>query len=70
MDKAQNWLVYSMCLFVRSLNEFQRTKTKERSLLQLQALVDQFNDKKPGAYDRIKYYYSLYYPSYLELQKV
>ena len=70
MDKSQNWLVYSMCLYVRSLNEFQRTKTKERSILQLQALVDQFNEKKPGAYERIKYYYSLYYPSYLELQRV
>jgi len=70
MDKAQNWLVYSMCLYVRSLNEFARTKTKERSLLQIQALIDQFNDKKPKAYERIKYYYSLYYPSYLELQRV
>jgi len=69
MDKAQNWLVYSMCLYVRSLNEFARTKTKERSLLQIQALIDQFNDKKPKAYERIKYYYSLYYPSYLELQR-
>jgi len=70
MDKSQNWLVYSMCLYVRSLNEFVRSKTKERSLLQLQSLIDQFNDKKPKAYERIKHYYSLYYPSFLELQKV
>ncbi len=70
MDKSQNWLVYSMCLYVRSLNEFIRYKTKERSLLQLQALIDQFNDKKPKSYERIKHYYSLYYPSFLELQRV
>ena len=70
MDTSKNWLVYSMCLFVKSLNEFDRMKTKERSLLQLQTLIDQFNDKLPKPYERLKYYYSLYYPSYLELQKV
>mmetsp|Transcript_7610 Transcript_7610/g.6893 ORF Transcript_7610/g.6893 Transcript_7610/m.6893 type:complete len:161 (-) Transcript_7610:136-618(-) len=32
MDQSQNWLVYSMALFVKSLNEMSRWKTKERSI--------------------------------------
>ena len=35
-----NWLVYSNGLLWRSRNEFQRSKTKEKSLCYMQGLID------------------------------
>ena len=40
LEKSTNWLVYSHGLLLRSRNEFDRTKMKERSILQIQALID------------------------------
>ena len=37
----RNWMVHSSALVLKALVEFERWKTKERSVLQLQALVDQ-----------------------------
>jgi len=70
MDNSKNWLVYSKGLYVRSLNEFSRWKTKQRAMLQLQTLLDQFNDKKPKVDERIPYFYTINYPCRLELQKL
>ena len=42
--KQTNWLVYSKALMFRSRNEMQRHKMMERSMSQLQALIDQFRD--------------------------
>jgi hypothetical protein len=70
LKKSNNWLVYSMALMIRSVNEFPRWKKKERSLLQLQALVDQYNEKEGNIYERFKYMFSLNYPYFLDLQKV
>lgn len=36
-----NWMVYSLGLYLRSLVEFESNSMKERSLLQLQVLIDQ-----------------------------
>lgn len=36
-----NWMVYSLGLYLRSLLEFENNNMKERSLLQLQVLIDQ-----------------------------
>jgi hypothetical protein len=35
LEKSNNWLVYSHALLLRSRNELERTKTKERSVLQI-----------------------------------
>jgi len=40
LEKSNNWLVYSQALLLRSRNELDKTKTKERSVLQVQALID------------------------------
>ncbi|SZE99520.1 unnamed protein product [Blumeria hordei] len=41
MDKPTNWQIYTQALIVRSRIESHRSRTKERSILQLQAVVDQ-----------------------------
>lgn len=35
LEKSNNWLVYSKGLLLRSRNEFEKSKTRERSLLQV-----------------------------------
>jgi hypothetical protein len=35
IQKSNNWLAFSYALLLRSRNEFDRSKTKERSLLQI-----------------------------------
>lgn len=64
-----NWLIYSCALLLRSRLEKERSRTVERSCLQLQALVDQINDKEPSFVDRYRWFYTTPYPSILELQR-
>lgn len=40
-DKPTNWQIYTQALLVRSRIEAHRSRTQERSVLQLQAIVDQ-----------------------------
>lgn len=40
-DKSTNWQVYTQALLVRSRIEFHRSRTLERAILQMQAVVDQ-----------------------------
>lgn len=42
VSKAQNWLVFSQSLLQRSLNEAKSTKRRERSILQVDALIAQY----------------------------
>lgn len=44
-----NWTVHTMALLIRSRLEAERFRTVERSVMQLQALVDQFHDGGDGA---------------------
>jgi hypothetical protein len=47
LETSNNWLIFSMSLFLRSKNEQEKMKTRERSMIQLQTLIDQFNDEEP-----------------------
>jgi hypothetical protein len=41
---SKNWLMYSAGLLLRSRNEQSRSKTMERGLGQVQALIDQYRE--------------------------
>ena len=69
LTKSNNWLSYSQGLLMRSINEFPSYKRRERSILQVGTLCDQFNDKTPDLHTRVLSFYSLHYPNYLDLQK-
>lgn len=52
-DKSTNWQIYTQALLVRSRIEMHRSRTVERGVLQMQAMVDQVvvdttEDKKTG----------------------
>ena len=43
-ETERNWLVRSSSLIWKCRNEYLRTKTKEKSILYMQGLIDQFRN--------------------------
>ena len=62
-----NWLVKSNGLLHRSRNEFERLKTKEKSLVYLQGMIDQFRNQGIELQTKLKYYFQLCFPLKMEL---
>lgn len=58
-----NWSVYTMGLLLRSRLEANRTRTIERSVLQLQALLDQMATADSSADERLRLFFMLDLPS-------
>eukprot|EP00010_Vexillifera_abyssalis_P004178 CAMPEP_0201556560 /NCGR_PEP_ID=MMETSP0173_2-20130828/56232_1 /ASSEMBLY_ACC=CAM_ASM_000268 /TAXON_ID=218659 /ORGANISM="Vexillifera sp., Strain DIVA3 564/2" /LENGTH=420 /DNA_ID=CAMNT_0047968893 /DNA_START=536 /DNA_END=1795 /DNA_ORIENTATION=- len=61
-ESPQNWLVHSQSLLMKSKLETGKMRTVQRSLLQIQSLVDQFHDDDPDLLERAKYYFVCQYP--------
>lgn len=75
LTHAQNWSIHTYGLLLRSRSEAGRTRTVERSVMQLQALVDQIplNDtaSSPGiapVKERLRYLWQIDLPSKWELE--
>jgi len=45
VQSPNNWMLYSTALLIKSQLEYEKTKTKERAILQMQVLVDQQSDR-------------------------
>ncbi|ORX47455.1 TPR-like protein [Hesseltinella vesiculosa] len=75
LENANNWMVHTMGLLLRSRLEAHKSRTVERSALQLQALVDQIKldehkeDGVAGASDRLSHFYDLLLPSKWEMER-
>jgi tetratricopeptide (TPR) repeat protein len=69
IEHPRNWSVHTMALLLRSRLEAHRTRTVERSTLQLQALVDQMPTADSSVAERLLYIHSLPLPSKWEMQK-
>jgi tetratricopeptide (TPR) repeat protein len=81
-EQANNWMVHSTSLLERSWLEFERRKTMDRAMLQIQALIDQHSTKltmmqstfksiedSAPVQDRVRYLYSIVYPAQYELKR-
>lgn len=64
-----NWSVHTMALLLRSRLESTRTRTVERSTLQLQALVDQMPTADSSLSERLLYFHTIPLPSRWEMEK-
>ncbi|KAI9295879.1 TPR-like protein, partial [Neoconidiobolus thromboides FSU 785] len=69
LENPINWMVHTMGLILRSRLEGFKSRTIERSVFQLQALVDQFNDRDGHVTERMLGFYSILIPSKWELEK-
>lgn len=77
-----NWMIHSTALLERSWIEFERRKTADRAMLQIQALIDQHSTKltytqasyqaiaeAAPAHERLRYIHQLVYPAVLEVKR-
>jgi tetratricopeptide (TPR) repeat protein len=65
----ENWSVHTMALLLRSRLEAHRTRTVERSTLQLQALIDQMPTADSAPAERLRLLHALPLPSKWELER-
>lgn len=63
-----NWSVHTMALLLRSRLEANRTRTVERSALQLQALIDQMPTADSSLRERLRFFHALDLPARWEMQ--
>ena len=63
-----NWSVHTMALLLRSRLEAHRTRTVERSTLQLQALIDQMPTNDSSLRERLRFFHALSLPARWEMQ--
>lgn len=64
-----NWSVHTMALLLRSRLESSRTRTVERSTLQLQALMDQLSSSDSTNFERLLYFHTILLPPKWELER-
>ncbi|KAF8334832.1 hypothetical protein F5887DRAFT_990210 [Amanita rubescens] len=81
LSHPQNWSIHTMALLSRSRLEANRTRTVERGVLQIQALVDQMpatdgeqegkseREKGASARERLEYFWEILLPSRWALEK-
>jgi len=69
LANPNNWMVHTMGLLLRSRLESTKTRTMERGVLQLQALVDQIVCLDSTAGERLEYFYSIIIPPKWELER-
>ncbi|KAJ3985128.1 hypothetical protein F5890DRAFT_1439723 [Lentinula detonsa] len=72
VSHPRNWTIHTMALLIRSRLEANRTRTVERSALQLQALVDQIpatDAEAAPASERLRYLHSISLPPKWELER-
>ncbi|KAF8967462.1 hypothetical protein BDZ97DRAFT_1755892 [Flammula alnicola] len=69
ISHPRNWSVHTMALLLRSRLESSRTRTVERSTLQLQALIDQMPTADSSTSERLLYFHSIPLPSRWEMEK-
>lgn len=70
IEKSYDWLVFSKLLIHKSLAEEKRSKLVERSLLQIESLCVQFNDRLPNSFSRMRYIFICDYPFIWQMKKI
>jgi tetratricopeptide (TPR) repeat protein len=69
ISQPKNWSVHTMALLLRSRLESSRTRTVERSTLQLQALIDQMSSSDSTTCERLLYFHTILLPPKWELER-
>ncbi|KAI0690843.1 TPR-like protein [Cytidiella melzeri] len=69
IEHPRNWSIHTIALLLRSRLEANRTRTIDRSTLQLQALVDQMPTADSSVAERLLYIHSIPLPSKWQMQR-
>jgi hypothetical protein len=70
LENPNNWMIYTMALLLRSRLESNRSRTVERSVLQLQALVDQFPLEESSVAEKLLYIFCIDIPAKWEMEVI
>lgn len=68
VSHPRNWSVHTTSLLLRSRLEAHRTRTVERAVLQLQALIDQMPTADSTLQERLRFFHALELPPKWEMQ--
>ncbi|WWD16174.1 hypothetical protein CI109_100599 [Kwoniella shandongensis] len=69
LSHPQNWSTHTTGLLLRSRLEASRSRTVERSTLQLQALIEQMPTSDSSTKERLRYFHQLPLPSKWEMER-
>ena len=69
ISHPQNWSVHTTALLIRSRLEANRSRTVERSTLQLAALIEQMPTSDSSSKERLRYFHQLPLPSRWEMER-
>jgi tetratricopeptide (TPR) repeat protein len=69
ISHPENWSIHTMALLLRARLEANRTRTVERSTLQLQALIDQMPTSDSSVAERLRFFHQLALPSKWDMQR-
>ncbi|KAI9013246.1 hypothetical protein BC832DRAFT_549110 [Gaertneriomyces semiglobifer] len=69
LEHANNWMVHTMALLLKTRLESIKSRTVERAALQLQALVDQFKLEEPSPAERSAHIFSILIPPKWEMER-
>lgn len=68
LQNPNNWMVYTMALLIKSRLESHKSRTVERSVLQLQALVDQFEVQECSVGEKMDHFFTIELPPKWDLE--
>ena len=68
-ENKKNWLMDTNSLLHRARNDFEKTKTKESSLIYFQGLLDSFRNQGTDVQNKVNYVFAVNYPLRWLLQK-
>lgn len=69
LQTPRNWSIHTTALLLRSRLESTRSRTVERSALQLQALIEQMPTSDSSPKERLRYFHQLPLPSKWEMER-
>ena len=65
----KNWLIDTNALLLKARNDYERTKTKEKSLIFFQGILDSFRTQESNFIDKVNHVFAVNYPLRWNLQK-
>lgn len=82
LDSPKNWMIHSTALLERSWLEYEKRRTADRAMLQIQALLDQHTtrltitqasyeaiEQSAPAHERLQFLHCIIYPAQYELKR-
>ena len=68
-QNKKNWLLDTNALLFKARNEYERSKTKEQSLIYFQGILDSYRTQESSFMNKVNLVFAINYPLRWNLQK-